>query len=75
MRFWVGSEQKSKEMKMAGTRAAERGWPDLGFVEDGRWLVVGLWVWDCGGEAVQWVGLVCFRRKRRSERREEGIEK
>ena len=33
LRFWVWSEQKSKEMKMAGTRAAERGWPELGFVE------------------------------------------
>ena len=66
MRFWVGSEQKSKEMKMAGTRAAERGWPELGFVEVGRWLVVRLWRWGC---AVGWLGLLQTKEKIREKRR------
>ena len=66
-------------------------WPEQGLQrEDGRslglwrcgecgvvglWRMAGGWLWVCGGGAVQWVGLVCFRRKRRSERREEEIEK
>ena len=56
------------------------GWPvvgcGFGIVEVGLWVwdcggEAVLWVWYCGGGAVQWVGLVCFRRKRRSERIDE----
>ena len=36
-----------------------------GFVEDGRWLVVGLWRWGC---AVGWLGLLQMKEKIREKR-------
>ena len=89
--FGFGSKKKSKEMKMVGARAVEKGWPErgfvevwwvcgCGFVEDGRLEHGGGWLWVCGGGAVglglwRWGCAVGLLQTKEKEDRRGEIEK
>ena len=52
----LGLSKNQKEMKMAGTMTAEKGWPKRGLVEDSRSEHGGCWLWV-------WRSSVWFVRK------------